>query len=133
MDELLKSAAMDKLVDEFGNLVAFAVDSLQKVAEKLGVSVDYLIPIFVKNSYVKGYQMIMWGTLCLIFGIIFWYKEAKDKWLDGFGYIISISCFIGSGTFTHWAIYYLVNPEYAALRSLINMISRLINGGQGGF
>lgn len=108
---------------------------LDKVAVKLGVGVDYLWPLFVKQQYIEAYYC---AGLFVIFAIIFvpLMTFTVRHWDPSSGYsiydndqefIFAMACAISSTSVVVGLIMFLsefidiFNPEYAAIKDIIKM------------
>lgn len=103
------------------------------LAEKLGVAAEYVYPLFVKQQMIEGISTLSLIMLCCITSIIcliFGVKGGNKKnWGDG-GYVILIFtggimgiisiCALGHN-FTD-CISQIMNPEYAAIQDIIQMV-----------
>jgi len=114
--------------------------AMQSIADGVGVSVEFLWPILVKQSYVVGTMGLMWVMLAIILAIILvkntskWWTRLDKCYGDsgGFGmagicilYILMVVSLLVGG---HHAATRLINPEYYALKSVFNMAEQLVPG-----
>lgn len=108
---------------------------LDKVSAKLGVGVDYLWPLFVKQQYIEAYfgLALLLGFVCvcvilLIFTLKYWDPESgysiygsDHEVLWTFVWGISVILMFGSGIKFLMEFIDIFNPEYAAFKALLSM------------
>jgi hypothetical protein len=112
---------------------------LLKVAEKLGTTAEHLWEVLVKQAQIKGYCDIFWIILLPVLFWI-WYKAARyvqinsdnDKHDEGVTFFATVGLVIAAGVLiilSIWTVCDLpitiacfVNPEYVALKSLLEML-----------
>ena len=106
---------------------------MEAVAQGLGITVDYVYPILVKQSYVYGVQHLV-GSILL--GILAYSLQRCARWLysnnpdrcDG-KEMGATFCWIGFVVATIFAIVhlcfvpgYLINPEYYAIKEILETL-----------
>jgi formate-dependent nitrite reductase membrane component NrfD len=108
---------------------------LEKIADKIGTTVDKIFPWYVKQEYISAIMSLFEIILAIVIGSIMLkmcYKKASFKNHDiniyftiiGFVLlIVGILCLIFglSGIVTG-----IMNPEYHALQSLVSDMSKLV-------
>ena len=113
-------------------------EAVKVMAEKLGVAVEKLYPILIRQAYVEGYISLAWvifGILgIMICGYLFW-KSFKSLTTDNNVndddarvFVLSISAFIVIVSIAAViinignAIRALANPEWYAIKMILNLI-----------
>ncbi|OGC77241.1 hypothetical protein A2619_04470 [candidate division WWE3 bacterium RIFOXYD1_FULL_39_9] len=115
--------------------VELVTNYLDKIAEKIGVTVEQVWPWLVKQQIVEAYSaLILFGFFIILTLITIAFLFIGDKyklfdWDEGnkYVYFFSILCIasliglIASGIATISEVPDLFNPEYQALKDLIRM------------
>lgn len=130
-------------VDSAGEWVS---PTLEKLADKLGTTVDHLWPTFVREVYITGFMNIVSGIIVLVFGIILClflrrlrdrlikeHQEGgrRDYWPEGavVSQIVAFTCllvgFIIFACMLVPGVISMVAPEPEALHNITNAIGRL--------
>jgi len=120
--------------------------TFEKLADKMGVTGEYLWPTFVKEVFVTGVIYVSIGVLSFIFGIAFclfllrlrdrlildWQENRKKEgWPDGacaaqiFALVILFAGFIFLASFSTPGIISMVAPEPEALQNITRAIGQL--------
>ena len=122
---------MDKLPQEILN-------RLDALAAKLGVTVQYLWAVLIKQARVEVYGDLFFAVLFGSCGYLLWLLMKKmikmikaDKWADDWLFFASaaiiagiIGCLITVILNLYWCITPLFNPEYWALQQVIQTLNR---------
>ena len=133
---------LDKVGEMGGVLAAKFEIVFGQLAEKMGQGAEYFWPIFVKQQVVEaaagigilGILIIMMS--CFLFAVKRLYplsKNEPDDWCPAtIGMVIfsilAIGCFLGfCGNLTNYETILtgFINPEYAAIRDAVEMVSKL--------
>jgi len=115
------------------------VEIIDKLAEKLGVASEAIWSVLVKQAFVEGITSIFWAIIMYLSAFVFYifvrnlfkeYSEAQknNPNEDYEGYVIAviisgameIICLLVGLIQTVDAIHCLINPEYWALREILN-------------
>jgi hypothetical protein len=108
---------------------------LDVLAEKLGVTAQYLWMILVKQGRVEAYTDLLWAALWafafVVLGfLLLRYEIPLAKKDDGnaplvlFGGVATLGCAVASITMVAESITGLVNPEYFAFHKLMELIGK---------
>ena len=114
-------------------------NQLAELARKLGVSVERLWSVLIKQAYIDGFSSLVTTSVCVVLGIVttcaFFqlrrkFKNAPDQqWAQPFGLLMEpfglvilgvvllVIIAIGSDNL-YWAVSDFYNPEFYALRHL---------------
>lgn len=114
---------------------------INNLASKLGMAVNKLFSVLVKQAYIEGVKDIVWAILCLaIITVItvilyksFYSKDENGKYrrydwdeLNILGWFLSaimvVICTFIMIYFVSNAITCLLNPEYAAIQMILDKI-----------
>jgi hypothetical protein len=112
---------------------------LAELAHKLGVSVEHLWGVLIKQAYIDGISSLATTLICLLLGVVVTYaffylrrklkKAPHQEWtppfgllLEPFGFVILgmvllVIITIGSDSL-YWVVSDFFNPEFYALRHL---------------
>jgi hypothetical protein len=112
---------------------------LAELAHKLGVSVEHLWGVLIKQAYIDGISSLATTLVCLLLGVVITYaffylrrklkKTPNHEWtqpvgllLEPFGFVILgivllFIVIVASDNF-YWVISDFFNPEFYALRHL---------------
>ena len=117
----------EKLIDKYSEKIGDAITAL---AEKLQQPAEHVYKILVKQQVVYGVSTLLFVVFSVI--VVFWgfkiYHKNQDEFngWDFFGmflivlgciaFVISFIMFAGGG------LSGLINPEYGALKDIVNMI-----------
>lgn len=115
------------------------VEIIDKLAEKLGVASEFIWSVLVKQAFVEAVISIFWAIIMYLSAFVFYifvrnlfkeYSEAqKNKPNEDYeGYVIAVIMSGAAGLIclliglfqTADAIHCLINPEYWALRKILN-------------
>jgi len=123
------------LVEKFGDKMD---QYFQALADKAGVATDHFWPIFVKQQYIEGISLLVLLMIGFIACVLLFrmginhvenfdsrnYPKSTPKVLIGFiaGTILSAIVFIGFATEGSATIGKIINPEYYAVQSLVQMV-----------
>jgi hypothetical protein len=120
----------DKVLERVDKVGAFLADSLSVLAQKLGVTVEYLWPTFVKEQIAFGVALCVGGAFAIGIGTFLFLTlkhyaaKARDDGFLALGIIfLVIGCSIGVGLIAH-GIIHISAPEPEALRSIGDFIAR---------
>jgi ABC-type amino acid transport system permease subunit len=110
-------------------------DLLQKIAEKIGTTVDKIFPWYVKQVYIYSWVELISITLAFFigFGMVLYSKNKTDfENGNGYCYVLclgAVMMFIASLVFFCMLpsiITAINNPEYQALSMLVDDMSRIL-------
>lgn len=111
---------------------------LEKLATKLGITVEYLWTVLVRQAYMEGIVYLVWFFVLILFSLIGIPKSIK--WVKGlpqdetFGYDVQyIFAMVGLAVLFAIVIFSipsmfsdgiqrLLNPEYFALEKILNVL-----------
>jgi len=116
---------------------------IEGIAQKLGVTVEYLWGIMVRQAYIDGISEIIWGGIFSILTIISifigktFYKKATANGkimdlykLDAEGTVcclsitIAIICIVFAAIVFTDGLKLFLNPEYKAFKDIVNQFKR---------
>ena len=112
------------------------IEGLQMLAEKLGVTIDYLWSVLLKQAYVSAIldllfvllMVIMWAALIKSRGAIKKWLKTMDDLEEGFicifgsGFIIGVT--VAAIIFIFTSTSALINPEYWALKEILSAVGK---------
>jgi len=135
MNEVSKEVL--KRFDTVGEKIELVIKTL---AEKIGVGAEHFWPVFVKQQYVEGVSSIITWIIPIIVGSIISYifykfhvieKEKNKGYYEdgyafscGFSIVVTLMILIIALFRISYAIPKIFNPEYSALRDIIEMVNK---------
>ena len=119
----------DKVLARVDKAGEFLSTSLTALAQKLGVTVEYLWPTFIKEQMCSGVGLLLGGTVAIVLGIFVLILLRKDaiKRFDNSSYALGVFLFavctaIGIALLTN-GLTHIIAPEPAALRAIGEIMS----------
>jgi len=106
---------------------------IDRLANSLGVTVEHIYPLMVRQAYLRGFMNLFWAMLilCIAILIIFVYHKVRIKYVkyidfteDFIVFLFLIALFVLFIFSINKGILGLLNPEWQAIEHLIRLIRR---------
>ena len=109
-----------------------AFKRLDAIAQNLGTTAEYLWSLLIKQAYLDGYEMLLFGLLLLVGAVIMhrmarWAHRTSVDVPDHMagavmGWIVSAALAVGVCDLVAEGIFHIVNPGYYALQDIIQQL-----------
>ena len=106
---------------------------INKLAEKLGVASEYVFELLVKQKQIEGIINVPFSGLMFIAGVLFIIFLLRENDLDiaemiedyTASSIVAIALTVIGGISLVLSVLQIMNPEYYAIRDIVDMLSGL--------
>ena len=120
-------------MENLNQLVDKIQPAIQQLAEQLGIASEFVWEILIRQQYIDGYMAILWaviGAIVVITGIKLMKPTIKVIEESDIG-VLALICvvfliIVGFFIFVNSigiAVNHLVNPQYQALKDILEMVS----------
>lgn len=135
----VQQQSMDKVLERVDAAGQWVSATLEKLADKLGTTVSYLWPTYVKQVMAEGAKTVGTGLFLLALGIFFYLKfqrrakiiiseDARDTDAGGyvvFSYVLLLALSIIGVCVAAGGVVDLVAPEPTALKNIVEAVKGL--------
>lgn len=135
----VQQQSVDKVLERVDAAGQWVSATLEKLADKLGTTVSYLWPTYIKQVMAEGAKTIATGLFLLALGVFFYLKlqrrakaiiseDARDTDAGGyvvFSYVLLLALSITGVCVASGGVVDLVAPEPTALKNIVEAVRGL--------